>query len=146
MFKKSLFIVFEGIEGSGKTFYVDLVSKYLKKKKIKFIKIREPGGNVNSEKIRIRKTGNIEGVLNQKTLMIEAIIAEASFCLALSAADMNCGIAIEERIPIIMTTTINSTRVNPFSSFNCFKEEKSAIFLSLNFGLKKKGLSLKPSV
>ena len=28
-------------------------------------------GNVNSEKIRIRKTGNIEGVLNQKTLMIE---------------------------------------------------------------------------
>ncbi len=28
-------------------------------------------GNLNSEKIRIRKTGNIEGVLNQKTLMIE---------------------------------------------------------------------------
>ena len=51
MYKKPV-IVFEGIEGSGKTFYVDLVSKYLKKKKIKFIKIREPGGNVNSEKIR----------------------------------------------------------------------------------------------
>ena len=28
-------------------------------------------GKVNSEKIRIRKTGNIEGVLNQKTLSIE---------------------------------------------------------------------------
>jgi len=51
MFKKPV-IVFEGIEGSGKSFYVDLVSKYLKKKKISFIKIREPGGNVNSEKIR----------------------------------------------------------------------------------------------
>ena len=45
-------IVFEGIEGSGKTFHIDNVSKYLKKKKIKHIKIREPGGNKNSEKIR----------------------------------------------------------------------------------------------
>ena len=28
-------------------------------------------GNVNSEKINIKKTGNIEGVLNQKTLSIQ---------------------------------------------------------------------------
>ena len=28
-------------------------------------------GNVNSEKIKIKKTANIEGVLNQKSLMIE---------------------------------------------------------------------------
>jgi len=45
-------IVFEGIEGSGKTFHINQVSKYLKKNKIKYIKIREPGGNKNSEKIR----------------------------------------------------------------------------------------------
>lgn len=45
-------IVFEGIEGSGKTTLINHVSKYLKKKKISFIKIREPGGNKNSEKIR----------------------------------------------------------------------------------------------
>ena len=51
MFKKPV-IVFEGIEGSGKSFHIDLISKYLKKKKIKHIKIREPGGNKNSEKIR----------------------------------------------------------------------------------------------
>ena len=50
MYKKPV-IVFEGIEGSGKSFHLDLVSKYLKKKRIKFIKIREPGGNKNSEKI-----------------------------------------------------------------------------------------------
>ncbi len=37
-------IVFEGIEGSGKTFHINQVSKYLKKNKIKYIKIREPGG------------------------------------------------------------------------------------------------------
>tara|TARA_B100001093_G_C26296963_1_gene787723 strand:- start:29 stop:640 length:612 start_codon:yes stop_codon:yes gene_type:complete len=45
-------IVFEGIEGSGKSHHILNIIKYLKKKKIKFIKIREPGGNINSEKIR----------------------------------------------------------------------------------------------
>ncbi len=51
MYKKPV-IVFEGIEGSGKTFHINNVSRYLKKKKIQFIKIREPGGTRNSEKIR----------------------------------------------------------------------------------------------
>ena len=45
-------IVFEGIEGSGKTFHINNVSRYLKKRKISHIKIREPGGFKNSEKIR----------------------------------------------------------------------------------------------
>ncbi len=45
-------IVFEGIEGSGKTFHINNVQKYLKKNNIKFIKFREPGGSSNSEKIR----------------------------------------------------------------------------------------------
>ena len=51
MSKKPL-IIFEGVEGSGKTYHLDKVAKYLKKKKLSFIKIREPGGNKNSEKIR----------------------------------------------------------------------------------------------
>jgi len=51
MSKKPI-IVFEGIEGSGKTSHINNVSNYLKKKKIKFLKIREPGGSVNAEKIR----------------------------------------------------------------------------------------------
>ena len=51
MSKKPI-IVFEGIEGSGKTFHIDNVSSYLKRKKIPFLKIREPGGNKNSEIIR----------------------------------------------------------------------------------------------
>ncbi|MFL2903376.1 MAG: dTMP kinase [Candidatus Pelagibacter sp.] len=51
MFKKPI-IVFEGIEGSGKSHHISLVSKYLSKRKISHIKIREPGGNLNSEKIR----------------------------------------------------------------------------------------------
>ena len=51
MSKKPI-IVFEGIEGSGKTHHINKVSKYLDKKKIKYLKIREPGGSLNSEKIR----------------------------------------------------------------------------------------------
>ena len=51
MSKKPI-IVFEGIEGSGKSHHISVVSMYLKKKKISHIKVREPGGNPNSEKIR----------------------------------------------------------------------------------------------
>ena len=51
MSKKPI-IVFEGIEGSGKSHHISVVSKHLTKKKISHIKVREPGGNPNSEKIR----------------------------------------------------------------------------------------------
>ena len=51
MYKKPV-IVFEGIEGSGKSYHIKNVTNYLKQKKIKFIKLREPGGSLNSEKIR----------------------------------------------------------------------------------------------
>jgi dTMP kinase len=51
MSKKPI-IVFEGIEGSGKSHHIKVVSKHLKKRKVDYIKIREPGGNPNSEKIR----------------------------------------------------------------------------------------------
>ena len=58
MYKK--LIVFEGIDGSGKTYHLNEVSKHLSKKKIKFIKIREPGGSKNSELIR-------KNILNNKS-------------------------------------------------------------------------------
>lgn len=51
MYKKPV-IVFEGIEGSGKSYHSKKVSNYLKKKKIAHIIIREPGGSINSEIIR----------------------------------------------------------------------------------------------
>ena len=65
MFKKPI-IVFEGIEGSGKSHHISVVSKYLKRKKISFIKIREPGGNLNSEKIR-KLILNIKSDFNKNT-------------------------------------------------------------------------------
>ena len=51
MFKNPI-IVFEGIEGSGKSFHIKNVENHLKKHKVKYIKLREPGGSINSEKIR----------------------------------------------------------------------------------------------
>ena len=51
MSKKTI-IVFEGIEGTGKSHHINNVAKYLKKNNKKFIQIREPGGSKNSEKIR----------------------------------------------------------------------------------------------
>jgi len=51
MSKKPI-IVFEGIECSGKSYHINNVANYFKKKNIKFIQIREPGGSKNSEIIR----------------------------------------------------------------------------------------------
>ena len=45
-------IIFEGIEASGKTTNFKIAANYLKKKGKNFIKLREPGGSIFSEKIR----------------------------------------------------------------------------------------------
>ena len=45
-------IIFEGIEASGKTTNFKIAANYLKKKRKSFIKLREPGGSIFSEKIR----------------------------------------------------------------------------------------------
>jgi len=45
-------IIFEGIEASGKTTNFKIAVNYLKKRRKSFIKLREPGGSIFSEKIR----------------------------------------------------------------------------------------------
>ena len=50
--KKSLFITFEGIEGSGKSYQSLKLYKSIKKKNISVILTREPGGTRSAEKIR----------------------------------------------------------------------------------------------
>ncbi len=52
MMSKKPIIVFEGIECSGKSYHINQVAKFLDKKKINYFKFREPGGSINSEKIR----------------------------------------------------------------------------------------------
>ena len=50
--KKSFFIVFEGVEGCGKSYQSLKLFKNLKKKKIKALLTREPGGTKSAELIR----------------------------------------------------------------------------------------------
>jgi len=50
--KKSLFVTFEGIEGSGKSYQSQKLYKNLIKKKIPVILTREPGGTKSAEIIR----------------------------------------------------------------------------------------------
>jgi len=50
--KKSLFVTFEGIEGSGKSYQCRKLYKNLKKMSIPVLLTREPGGTSGAEKIR----------------------------------------------------------------------------------------------
>ena len=54
------FITFEGPEGSGKTTQINKLAVYLKKKGLKYIITREPGGSFVADKIRniLLDTGN----------------------------------------------------------------------------------------
>ena len=51
MFKTKI-IVFEGIDCSGKSTLIKHVEKFFITKRVPYIKLREPGGSKNSEKIR----------------------------------------------------------------------------------------------
>ena len=81
MFKKPV-IVFEGIECSGKSFHINEVSKYLKKRKIDHIKIREPGGSKNSEKIR-KLILNSKNKFNKETDLLLYLSARSENMLEL---------------------------------------------------------------
>ena len=50
--RKALFVTFEGIEGSGKSYQALKLYKNIKKKNISAILTREPGGTNSAEKIR----------------------------------------------------------------------------------------------
>ena len=63
---KKLIFSFEGIEGSGKSLHLKNVAAFLKKNKLPFVKLREPGGSKNSEKIR-KLILNNKSTFNKKT-------------------------------------------------------------------------------
>jgi len=50
--KKFYFIVFEGIEGTGKSYQINKLYNILRNKKFDTIRTREPGGSDSAEKIR----------------------------------------------------------------------------------------------
>jgi len=72
---KGNLITFEGIEGSGKSTQLNEVYKFLKKRKIKCVKTREPGGTRLAEKIRkliIKDLKNNEDNLTELLLLFAA--------------------------------------------------------------------------
>jgi len=75
MFKKPV-IVFEGIEGSGKSYHISNISRYLRKKNIDYIKIREPGGSKNAEKIR-KLVLNNKSIFNKNTDLLLYLAARS---------------------------------------------------------------------
>ena len=75
MFKK-LIIAFEGVEGSGKSLHLKNISKYLKRKKIRFLSLREPGGSKTSEKIRKLILSN-KSNFNKKTDLLLYLAARS---------------------------------------------------------------------
>ena len=50
--KKGLFVTFEGIEGSGKSYQSRKLYKNIKRKNMSAILTREPGGTTSAEEIR----------------------------------------------------------------------------------------------
>ena len=73
---KKLIIAFEGVEGSGKSLHLKNISKYLKRKKIKFLSLREPGGSKTSEKIRKLILSN-KSDFNKKTDLLLYLAARS---------------------------------------------------------------------
>jgi len=94
MSKKPL-IVFEGIEGSGKSYHLSFVARYLKQKKINFIKIREPGGSLNSEKIRRLMLNNKSNFNNVTDLLL--FLASRSENISLIRKNYNKKIILIDR-------------------------------------------------
>ena len=73
---KKLIITFEGVEGSGKSLHLKNISKYLKRKKIRFLSLREPGGSKTSEKIRKLILSN-KSNFNKKTDLLLYLAARS---------------------------------------------------------------------
>ena len=84
---KGTFITFEGSEGSGKSTQIELVCKYLRRRKKPILFVREPGGVKISEKIRnilldvknIRMSSECETLLYMaaRAQLVEEVVAPA---------------------------------------------------------------------
>ena len=69
--KKSLFITFEGMEGSGKSTQCHLLNDYLNKKQYKTVLTTEPGGTEFGREIRKIVLANIsQGITPETELLL----------------------------------------------------------------------------
>jgi dTMP kinase len=73
--KKPLFISFEGIEGSGKSYQSKILIRKIKKMKLSVVFTREPGGSSGAEKIR---NLILSGDINKFDLISDTLLYLAS--------------------------------------------------------------------
>ena len=85
--KVNKFIVFEGVDSSGKSTQIKLLEEKLKDRGLLFATFREPGGNILSEKIR--------DILLDKTL---EICSESELMLFLAARAQNTSQGIKQEL------------------------------------------------
>ena len=143
MHKKPI-IVFEGIEGSGKTFHINNVAKFLKKNKRDFIKIREPGGNKNSEKIRKLILNNKSNFNKYTDLLL--YLAARSENISLIKNNMGKKIILIDRFVDSTIAyqhygmSVNIGLINLINSFLLKKIKVNFTFLNL---VNKKNMSLR---
>lgn len=76
--KRGLFITFEGIDGSGKTRQLELLTADLEKVDLKYLLLREPGGTSISEQIRriLLDRKNVEMSAETELLLFAAARAQ----------------------------------------------------------------------
>jgi len=68
--KVNKFIVFEGVDSSGKSTQIKLLEEKLKREELSFSTYREPGGNILSEKIRDILLDKTLDICNESELML----------------------------------------------------------------------------
>ena len=96
--KKPFFIVFEGVEGCGKSYQSKKLYNNLKKLKIKSILTREPGGTENAEVIRnlilkdyFLKNKKTAGI-STGSLVIEATRSSVRYYIILIGIKIKCSV------------------------------------------------------
>ncbi len=85
-----MFITFEGIDGSGKSTQIELLSEYLLENRIEFISIREPGGTDIAEQIRnilLASKNEMNGIT--ELMLFEAARADLTEKVILPALKQN---------------------------------------------------------
>lgn len=130
--KKGVLITFEGIEGCGKSTQIDKIYRFLKKKKIKCIKTREPGGTRLSEKIRKIIIHDLKNNEDNLTELLLLFASRSNHFLKMSRY-------LKKKYVVICDRYIDSTYV-----YQHYEQGQSLKFI--NFLQKKIDNNVKPNI
>ena len=133
---KSLFITFEGGEGSGKTTQINFLSKYLKSRSFKVLITREPGGSEGAESIRKLLVTGTPGRWDVETEALLMYAARRDNYIRLIKPSLNDGkIVISDRFSDStrvyqgLVGGISECKINTLHSFCLEETEPDLTFL-----------------